>query len=394
MTESYPSSNQPVPASEDHAANAPATLEALRREIDAIDTQVVDLLAQRFGKVQKVVGLKKAQGIPVYHPAREEDLISQRRDQALQAGLSPDHIEELYRCILRQSRLRQTVQVTRTGVRPGAKVLLVGGLGKMGRYFNHWFAGSGYEVRVMDIDHWPRVAELASGIDLAFVGVPIDRTVAVIQDLGRQLPPECVLADITSIKTAPLEAMLAAHSGPVLGLHPLFGPMTSTMDKQVVAATPGRRPEACQWLVDQFTAWGNIVLSLDAAEHDEIMAVVQGLRHFVAFAFGDFLYRNNVNISRTLELSSPIYRLELGMIGRLFAQDPALYSAIIFASPERRALLRQFVGSLTRYRDMLETGDQEAFCVEFKRIADWFGPFCEQAMRESSFLIDKLVERF
>ena len=376
------------------AGDAPLALEALRREIDALDEQIVDLLGQRLRKVQRVVAIKKAQRLPVYHPAREEDLISQRREQARQAGLDPDHVEELYRSILRQSRLRQTVQVTRTGVRPGAKVLMVGGRGKMGRYFGHWFSEAGYEVRILDIDDWPRARELCAGLDLAFISVPIDTTVAVIKDLGPYLPPECVLADITSVKQAPLQAMLAEHPGPVIGLHPLFGPMTTTMDQQVIAATPGRSAEGCQWLTDQLTAWGNIVLPLEAEEHDQIMAVVQGLRHFATFAFGDFLFRKNVNVSRTLELSSPIYRLELGMIGRLFAQDPALYSSIIFASPERRALLREFVDSLGRYRQMLEAGDKAAFCAEFKRITEWFGPFCEQAMRESNFLTDKLVERF
>ncbi len=374
--------------------DAPAALEALRRDIDAIDQQIVELLAQRHRNVQRVVAIKTAQRLPVYHPAREEDLISQRRAQAALAGLDPDHVEELYRCILRQSRMRQTIQVTRTGVRPGAKVLIVGGRGNMGRYFGRWFTGAGYEVRVLDIDDWPRVDELCAGIDLAFVCVPIQRTVPVIKDLGPHLPPGCVLADITSVKQASLAAMLSAHPGPVVGLHPLFGPMTSTMDKQLVATTPGRAPEDCQWLVDQFIAWGNIVLPLEAEEHDRIMAIAQALRHFATFAFGDFLCRQNVNLARTLDLSSPIYRLELGMIGRLFAQDPALYAEIIFASPERRALLQEFVESLNRHRSLLESGDKAAFCAEFKRIAEWFGPFCEQAMRESSFLIDKLVERF
>jgi len=27
-------------------------------------------------------------------------------------------------------------------------------------------------------------------------------------------------------------------------------------------------------------------------------------------------------------------------------------------------------------------------------VAQWFGPFSDQAMRESTFLIDKLIERF
>ena len=370
------------------------SLDELRREIDSIDEQIVNLLASRHDRVRQVVALKKEAGLPVYHPAREEDLISRRRAQAASLGLDPDFVEELYRCIMRQSRVRQTSHVARAGVKPGARVLLVGGRGRMGRYFSRWFSEAGCETRVLDVEDWPRAGELCRGIDLALVGVPIDRTVAVIAQLGPHLPPHCVLADITSLKSAPLKAMLAAHAGPVVGLHPLFGPSTSSMDQQIVVATPGRDPQATRWVLDQFAAWGNIILTITAAEHDELMDLIQGVRHFATFAFGRFLAERRVNLERTLEFSSPIYRLELGMVGRLFAQDPGLYAGIIMASPERKALLRQYVKSLEQACALIEQGRTEEFCREFGRIADFFGPFCEQAMRESSFLIDKLVERF
>ncbi len=371
-----------------------ARLERLRRDIDALDEQVVGLLAQRHACVQEVVSLKTAHSLPIYHPAREEDLISQRRAQAQKAGLDPDHIEELYRSILRQSRVRQTVHAARSGVRPGFKVLIVGGRGKMGRYFGRWFSEAGYEVRILDIDDWPRATALCEGIDLALVGVPIRVTPEVIAKLGPYLPKACVLSDLTSVKRAALEAMLAAHGGPVVGLHPLFGPSTSSMDQQILVAVPGRLPEQCQWVIDQMLAWGNIVLPISASEHDGIMNLVQGVRHFATFAFGQFLCQRRIDLGRTLEFSSPIYRLELGMVGRLFAQDSALYADIIFASPERRALLKDFVNFVAENRRLLEDDDRERFCSEFARIAEWFGPFCEQAMRESTFLIDKLVERF
>ena len=383
-----------VETADSFPSEPPETLELLRAEIDALDEQIVALLAQRAKRVQRVVALKQARHLPIYHPAREEDLISQRREQARQAGLDADHVEELYRCIVRQSRVKQTVQTSLRGRRPGARILLVGGLGRMGRYFSRWFGSAGYEVRILDVADWPNVAALCSGLDLALLTVPIEQTVRVIEALAPHLPPACVLADITSVKEAPLQAMLAAHPGPVLGLHPLFGPATSTMDKQIVVACPGRLPGECEWLVDQLGAWGNIVLNLDPVEHDRIMTIVQALRHFATFALGDFLCRKNVNLGRTLELSSPIYRLELGMIGRLFAQDPSLYAEIIFATGERRALLMEFVDSLARLRPLLEHDDRAGFREEFGRIAAWFGPFCEQAMRESTFLIDKLVERF
>jgi chorismate mutase/prephenate dehydrogenase len=284
--------------------------------------------------------------------------------------------------------------MARTGVRSGGTVLIVGGTGEMGRYFEKWFSGAGYEVRLMGRKQWPDMEKHCSGVDLAIISVPIDVTPDIIRKVAPYLPKNAVMADITSIKKIPLDAMLAAHPGPVLGLHPLFGPTPATLDKQIVVATPGRDPEACQWVLDQFATWGSVIVTSTPEEHDEIMAIVQALRHFATFSFGKFLAHKKVQLPRTLEFSSPIYRLELGMVGRLFAQDAALYAEIIFASPERRQLLKDYVASLNENLAMLETGDKEKFISEFKTIAQWFGPFGEQAMRESSFLIDKLIERF
>jgi chorismate mutase/prephenate dehydrogenase len=371
-----------------------ATIKKLRRQIDEIDWQVVDLLADRQAVVEQVVALKKKHNLSVYHPAREENLISDRRDQGKKAGLNPNYVEELYRCILRQSRVEQTAQMARSGLRAGASVLIVGGRGCMGRYFRSWFEDAGYRVRILDRQDWPRVRQLCAEIDLALISVPIDLTADVVHEIGPYLPPDCVLADITSIKQPPLTAMLEAHLGPVVGLHPLFGPTTSTLDKQIVVVTPGRNHDACRWLIDQLAAWGAVIVGASAREHDDIMGIVQALRHFATFAFGQFLHRRHVDLPRTLEFSSPIYRLELGMVGRLFAQDASLYSEIIFASPQRRALLKDYLACLTGNLNLLESGDKDSFCAEFKKIAEWFGPFSEQALRESTYLIDKLIERF
>ncbi len=369
-------------------------LEDLRRQIDSVDERIVALLTERHAKVHEVLALKTAHKLPIYHPAREENLISRRREQAEAAGLDPDHVEGLFRSILRQSRVRQTVGAATSGVRPGSKALVVGGNGQMGRYFGRWFSGAGYEVRVLDVDDWSEAAALCEGIDLALISVPNNVTPEAATKLGPHLPPDCVLADLTNVKQNSMEAMLGAHPGPVIGLHPLFGPTTTSMDKQVLMVVHGRADDDCQWVIDQMTAWGNIVLPIDAREHDEIMNVVQGLRHFATFAFGLFLCRRRIDMAAILEYASPIYRLELGMVGRIFAQDASLYADMVFASPERRELLRDFASFVCDQRELLEEGGRERFCREFDEIAEWFGSFSEQAMRESSYLIDKLVERF
>jgi len=369
-------------------------LEELRREIDAVDAEIVRQLKRRQEVVQEVLERKKARRLPVYHPAREENLISRLRSLGRAQGLDPDYLEDIFRRIMRQSRLEQSVRLARRAVRPGARVLVVGGRGAMGSYFARWFETSGYGVHRLDRDDWDLAPALCRGVDLALVAVPIAATGPVVRQLAPHLPREALLADLTSVKEAPLAAMLAAHPGPVLGLHPLFGPTPASLDKQIVIATPGRRPESGRWLLEQLAAWGAVVVPAEAREHDEAMEVVQALRHFATFAFGHFLHRRRVDLARLLEFSSPIYRLEFGMVGRLFAQDPALYAEIIFASPRRRELLRDYLTSLTEHLDMVESGDKTVFCERFRGIARWFDPFSEQALRETAFLIDKLIERF
>jgi chorismate mutase/prephenate dehydrogenase len=81
-------------------------------------------------------------------------------------------------------------------------------------------------------------------------------------------------------------------------------------------------------------------------------------------------------------------------VGRLFAQEAELFAEIIFATPQRREMLKDYILSLGSNLEMLEKGDKNKFCEEFRRVSEWFGPFGEQAIRESSYLIDKLIERF
>ncbi len=366
----------------------------LRDEIDLIDSDILSLLARRQAQVEKVVALKKAHNIPVFHPAREEDLISKLRIQALKSRLDPDFMEDLYRVIIGQSRVKQTQKMAHKGVLPNARVLVLGGAGQMGNLFASLFSKSGYEVRILTEQDWDHAWELCRDIDLALVSVPIEKTIEVIEKIAPFLPAKAVLADLTSIKKKPVDQMLSSHQGPVLGIHPLFGPPLNSLDKQIIVVTPGRNFAACQWLVEQLTLWGAVIVESTPHEHDEVMEIVQALRHFATFCFGDFLFQRRAELERTLEFSSPIYRLELGMVGRLFAQDSSLYAQIIFATQERRTLLREYIESLNRHLAMLETNDKNLFIDQFNDVAQWFGPFSDQAMRESTFLINKLIERF
>jgi chorismate mutase/prephenate dehydrogenase len=99
------------------------------------------------------------------------------------------------------------------------------------------------------------------------------------------------------VKAEPLQAMLAAHQGPVLGLHPMFGPDSGSLAKQVVVYCDGRQPEAYQWFLEQIQVWGARLHRISAVEHDQNMAFIQALRHFATFAYGLHLAEENVRLS-------------------------------------------------------------------------------------------------
>ena len=50
-------------------------LDALRREIDRLDAQIVPLLLERFAVVRRIGEVKKTEGIPVLNEAREKAVL-------------------------------------------------------------------------------------------------------------------------------------------------------------------------------------------------------------------------------------------------------------------------------------------------------------------------------
>lgn len=92
--------------------------------------------------------------------------------------------------------------------------------------------------------------DIVADAGMVIVSVPIHVTEQVIAQLP-PLPSDCILVDLASVKSGPLQAMLAAHDGPVLGLHPMFGPTAGARAKQVVVWCDGRQPEAYQWFLEQ-----------------------------------------------------------------------------------------------------------------------------------------------
>lgn len=367
--------------------NPSLDLSVLREQIDALDSELVQILAKRSALTQKVGEFKSKTGLPIYVPSREAQLLESRKTQAKQAGLSESLIEDVLRRVMRESYQTQNKQYLCT--RPDIQnIVVIGGRGALGSKFVTLFERSSYHVDVIEKDDWHKAEALFQHAGLVIVAVPIRQTEQVIRSLSK-LPEDCILADITSVKAGPVKAMLETHQGPVVGLHPMFGPDVPGLVKQVVVVSHGRYPEQYEWLLEQLRIWGAALIESDPEKHDEAMAFIQVMRHFSSFVYGAHLAAENPCLTELLKLSSPIYRLELAMVGRLFAQDPVLYGDIIFSSDTGKALLKRFHGRFDEAMSLLESGDKQRFVEQFRDIAEWFGDYANQCLVDSKKLLLK-----
>lgn len=369
-------------------------LAVLRALIDAIDRDVLQLLSRRMALVAEVAEYKRGHGRKIRDFAREREILDDRRRRGERLGLSEGVIESMWRLLLWASREHQAA--LRAEVPPDVEpvtVAIVGGKGGMGRAMARLFGDLGHAVMIADVDTELSPKEAAALADVVVVSVPIAVTEQVIREIGPHVREDALLMDVTSVKEAPLAAMLESTRASVAGTHPMFGPSVHSLQGQRVVVCPGRGEAWEAWLRRMLSARGLVVTDATAAQHDRAMAVVQVLNHYQTQVLGLTLARFGVPIEETLRFTSPAYLMELYVAGRHFAQSPALYGPIEMRNPRTAEVTAAFQAAAREVGDVLASGDQARFAAIFDEVRAFYGAFGAEAVEQSSFLIDRLVER-
>ena len=83
------------------------TMRDLRVEIDALDAELVALLARRASYIDRAITLKSREGLPARIDDRVAEVLGNVRAQAGNAGLDPDLSERLWRDLIDWSIARE-----------------------------------------------------------------------------------------------------------------------------------------------------------------------------------------------------------------------------------------------------------------------------------------------
>lgn len=263
---------------------------------------------------------------------------------------------------------------------------IIGGTGKMGQAFQRFFEERGHRVLVAGRKTELTPIQLAERADIVIISVPIASTVETIKVIGPRLRTDAILMDFTSLKEAPLQAMLSSFAGAVVGAHPVFGP-TNVVPGETVVLCEGRGQPQYERIKAVFGDFRLVEMS--AGEHDQAMALVQGLQHFLETAYAATMAEIGIPLPRLLEVSSPVYRIQMDLVGRIIGHDADLYADIVYGTPAAK----QAIGRFAELSHQIAAGDKERFLEAFNDGKQFFGDFTAVAQARSDEMIFRLSER-
>ncbi|MBL8623830.1 MAG: prephenate dehydrogenase/arogenate dehydrogenase family protein [Myxococcales bacterium] len=352
------------------------TLDELRAELAAIDRDLLAAVARRQELAQQIGRIKQAAGTPVRDFRQERDVIERARTAAAGLGLAPAIGEELMLTLIRASLTAQERdRVAATGTGGGRRVLVIGGAGRMGRWFARFLAAQGYAVDVADpageVPGFPCVADwrtLTLDHEVIIVAAPMPITSAILHELAAR-PPAGVVFDVGSLKS-PLRAglrALAAAGGRVTSVHPMFGPDTELLSGRHVIFVDVGDPAATAVARELFAATMATLVDMDLESHDRLIAYVLGLSHALNIAFFTALADSGEAAPRLATLSSTTFDAQLRVAANVAAENPDLYFEIQHLNDYGSESLSALLYAVERVRSVVRAGDTAGFRALMER---------------------------
>ena len=258
-----------------------------------------------------------------------------------------------------------------------AKVGIVGSAGAYGRWLTRFFrARMGLEV----IGHDPAdpasvdEAELVQRADVLVFSAPIRHTAELIEryrKLAAGTEAGRLWLDVTSIKAAPVSAMLASHAE-VVGLHPMTAPPKApTLKGRVMVVSEARLDAWRPWVASMLQALEAECVRATPEQHDRVIALVQAMVHATHLAQAGVLRGETARVGDLAALMpyrSASFEMDAAIMARILSLNPAIYEDIQFGNPYAGEVLRALGQQIERMARLVgEGGDaaRTAFRQEF-----------------------------
>ncbi|MDP2642843.1 MAG: prephenate dehydrogenase/arogenate dehydrogenase family protein [Candidatus Peregrinibacteria bacterium] len=268
---------------------------------------------------------------------------------------------------------------------------IIGGKGRTGSQFAGFFKKMGFDVIVSDIGTKLSNKDLIKKADIVVFSVPFEKSVQIMKkEILACTRKDQIVMDLSSLKKNQVEVMNKSK-GNVIGIHPLFGPTTNKKKDLNVVFCAGRcDKKVFAQMKKLFEKFGFNVIVMTPEEHDKAMVLVQVIPHLKIILAGELMKFSGINPEKFYDIGTPMYKVEMSFIGRIFAQDPGLCTAIIVNNPYSKDLIK-FFGKISKvYEKLILKNDIKGLSKRFVDVSKFLGDFPKTALDESEKIINKM----
>lgn len=345
-------------------------LNTLRRALAEVDGQLIGLVGKRLEIAAEIGRTKLSAGVPTRDYGQEKEVIDRALERARGLGLFPDLIEQLMVLLIRSSLTVQEqdrVQADAGGT--GKRVLVIGGAGKMGRWFVAFLSSQGYAVEIADphgeVEGFAHIADWQGSPlehDMIVVAAPLRISNEILQGLAARQPTG-VIFDIGSLKTPLRKGLVALQEAgcKVTSIHPMFGPDTALLSGRHVIFVDVGESSATAAARKLFASTMAVQVEMDLDSHDRVIAYILGLSHTLNIAFFTALAESGEAAERLAGLSSTTFDAQLEVASKVAEENPHLYFEIQSLNEYGGAALAALVEATERVRKVVKAGDEQAF---------------------------------
>jgi prephenate dehydrogenase len=256
------------------------------------------------------------------------------------------------------------------------KIAIIGGAGKMGKWFARFLQKEGFEVIISGRDQAKLTAagqylgvstcsniEAVQYAEIILLSVSIDSFSDVVREIAPYIKSSQIVFDVTSIKESPVELMhqhLKAVA--ILGTHPLFGPGAKDLNSQNFVLTPANAQELefAGRVKTYLEGRGSRVTLMSAREHDEMMVGVLGLAHFISIVSADTLI-DLKHFNRMKAIGGSTFRVLSTLVESVISEDPELYATLQMHLPGLAKIEEKFQINTQKWAEYVKNQDKQGF---------------------------------
>ena len=352
-------------------------LDALRRNLDKIDKQIITLLAERQMNVDAIGSVKLSTKSPTRDYQREKQVLDNIMECAVSNNVDPEIAKQIFTLIIKTSLEKQENQkINTSGYGSKKSALVIGGKGKMGQWFVRFLSNQGFKVDMSDISLSKEdnidYKKVELNHDYIIVAAPIAASAQILQDLSK-LQPQGIVLDVGSIKSPlKLPLMQLADSGcKVVSIHPMFGADIKLLsNKHVIFIDLGDSQSVAKVkALFQPTMVEQIDMQLE--DHDRLVAYILGLSHVINIAFMSVLSESGEAAETLSKLSSTTFDAQLSIGKNVVSENPHLYFEIQKLNNYSKSTLNALGDAVQRIITVVNNNQEQAFVNIMKKAKNY-----------------------